>query len=210
VLAGTVLPRAALAQFGRQLPTLVMGRVVRDAQVDCIAVDDAYGAELVVEHLVELGHRDIVHVDGGGGAGAAPRRTGYRKTMTRLGLARHIEVLPGDFTEEAGASAARQLLKRATLPTAVFAADDLVALGVLDVLRSAGVAVPGEVSVVGFDDSTIARLRAISLTSVAQPVEKMSALGIENVVARLEDRATPFRTTVVAPHLVVRGTTSAR
>jgi DNA-binding LacI/PurR family transcriptional regulator len=209
ILAGTVMPRTVLAQFGRQLPTLIMGRVVRDAYVDCIAVDDARGAELVVEHLVGLGHRDIVHIDGGGGAGAAPRRRGYRKTMTQLGLAEHIDVVPGDFTEEAGASAARQLLDRDALPTAVFAADDLVALGVLDVLRGAGLTVPGDVSVVGFDDSSIARLQAIRLTSVSQPVQQMSSLAIEDVIARLKDRTARPKTTVVEPHLVVRGTTAA-
>jgi DNA-binding LacI/PurR family transcriptional regulator len=206
ILAGTVLPKAVLAEFGRQLPTLIMGRVVRDASVDCIAVDDVRGAELVVEHLVGLGHRDIVHVDGGDGAGAAPRRTGYRKTMTRFGLAAHIDVVPGEFTEEAGARAARLLLDRAVLPTAVFAADDLVALGVLDVFRGVGVAVPGDVSVVGFDDSSIARLQAIRLTSVSQPVEHMSVLAIEEVIARLADGDAAFKTTVVAPHLVVRCT----
>ncbi len=207
ILAGTVLPRTALAQIGSQLPTLIMGRVVRDGNVDCIAVDDVRGGQLVVEHLAALGHRHIVHVDGGAGAGAAPRRRGYRTTMTKLGLAEHIDVLPGDFTEEAGAHAARRLLDRDVLPTAVFAADDLVAVGVLDAFRSAGVAVPGDVSVVGFDDSSIARLQAIRLTSVAQPMDQMSALAIADVLARQRDPSAPYKTTVVAPELVVRGTT---
>ncbi|MCU1596015.1 MAG: putative LacI family transcriptional regulator [Frankiales bacterium] len=205
ILAGTVLPKAVLTRFGRQVPTLVMGRIVRDASVDCIAIDDARGAELVVEHLAGLGHSRILHVDGGGGAGAAPRRTGYRKTMTRLGLAEHIDVMAGDFTEQAGANAARQLLDRDVLPTAVFAADDLVALGVLDVFRGAGVAVPEDVSVVGFDDSTIARLQAISLTSVSQPVLHMSSLAIDAVLARLEDPTAGYRAVVVPPQLVIRG-----
>jgi DNA-binding LacI/PurR family transcriptional regulator len=209
VLGGTVLAPAALSRIGQQLPTLVIGRVVRDAHVDCIAVDDARGAALVVDHLVDLGHRDILHVDGGSGAGAAPRRAGYRKAMTRRGLAGHIEVVAGDFTEEAGARAARHLLDRDALPTAVFAADDLVAIGILDVLRTAGVAVPEQVSVVGFDDSSIARLQAISLTSVSQPVEHMSALAVEQVIARIEHRSAAYRTTVVAPQLVVRGTSAA-
>ena len=208
ILGGSVLPRAVLEEFGRQLPTMVVGRVVRAEHVDCIAVDDARGAALVVEHLAHLGHRSIVHVDGGSGAGAAPRRKGYRAAMTRLGLGEQIEVLPGDFTEQAGADAARRLLDRKALPTAVFAADDLVALGLLDGLRSAGVAVPGEVSVVGFDDSTIARLQAIALTSVSQPVEDMATLAIEGLSARLADRAMPRTVTVVPPELIVRQTTA--
>jgi len=208
LLLGSTLETPAIARLARQVPTMVIGRIPRDPAIDCIAIDDTRGSALVVEHLASLGHRSIVHIDGGTGAGSAPRRTGYRRAMTRLGLSQHIEVLPGDFSEEAGAKAAQQLLARKELPTAVFAADDLVALGVLEGLRAGGVTVPEEVSVVGFDDTTIARLQSIALTTVSQPIREMTTLAVEGMTTRIHTPDAPRIATVVEPHLVERRTTA--
>jgi DNA-binding LacI/PurR family transcriptional regulator len=208
VLLGSRLETSVVSRLARQVPTMLIGRIARDAAIDCIAIDDTRGSALVVEHLVALGHRSIVHIDGGTGAGAAPRRTGYRRAMSRLGLGQHIEVLPGEFSEEAGAKAARLLLDRKELPTAIFAADDMVALGVLEELRSGGVAVPEDVSVVGFDDTTIARLQTIALTTVSQPIKEMTALAVDGVTTRIRTPEAPRIATVVEPHLVERRTTA--
>ncbi len=104
--------------------------------VDVVRTDDEAGAVIAVNHLVELGHRSIAHVDGGRGPGAQERRQGYRKAMRAAGL--EPRILPGGLTEEFGAAAARSMVEGG-LPGAVFAFNDRCALGVLDVFLRAGI-----------------------------------------------------------------------
>jgi DNA-binding LacI/PurR family transcriptional regulator len=160
-----------------------------------------------VDHLVGLGHRAIAHIDGGRAPGAADRRRGYRTAMNRHGLGGHIRVLPGGLTEEDGATAARVLLAARPRPTAVMAFDRC-ATGVLDVFLRSGVAVPGDISVVGFDDTHLARLAHIDLTTVGQDITRLAGLAVGRAIARLEGEEPPGGERVVAPHLVVRGTTA--
>lgn len=203
ILVGSRLPDARIGRVAEQVPTVLLGRISTQP-VDCLALDDAFGAELVVEHLVGLGHRDVLHIDGGNEAGAAQRRVGFRRTMKRLGLGDSAEVVPGEFTEEAGVRTARAVLERPKRPTAIFAANDLVAVGALGELESAGVCVPQDLSIVGYDDTSIARLGRVALTSVAHPLVEMSRLAVEALAERISDPNGKRRTTLVAPRLVIR------
>ncbi|RBY83613.1 LacI family transcriptional regulator [Geodermatophilus sp. TF02-6] len=205
VLLGPSSPTAALADLATRLPVVVVARSVRSAAVDVVRTADDEGIRLAVDHLLGLGHRDVVHVDGGQAPGAAERRRGYREALRAGGLT--PRVVPGGLGEDDGAAAARALLVR-TLPTAVTVFNDRCALGVLDVLRRAGRGVPEEVSVVGYDDSRIARLSSVDLTSVAQDVEQLTALAVQRALDRLDGRPVGRRELVVPPHLVVRSSTA--
>jgi DNA-binding LacI/PurR family transcriptional regulator len=205
VLLGPQSPTAALADLATRLPVVVVARPVRSSAVDVVRTADDEGARLAVEHLLALGHRDVVHVDGGRAPGAAERRRGYQEALRAHGLDAHV--LPGGPTEEDGAAAARRLLS-GPLPGAVTVFNDRCALGLLDVLRRAGRTVPGDVSVVGYDDSRIARLSSVDLTSVAQDVEQLTTLAVGRALERLDGTPVRQRELVVPPRLVVRTTTA--
>jgi DNA-binding LacI/PurR family transcriptional regulator len=207
VLLGPVAPAAQLAALGRQLPVVVIGRRVAAVGVDVVRSADARGVGQAVAHLAGLGHREIVYVDGGKGPIAADRRRGYRTAMRRHGLAGQVRVIGGDPTEAAGTRAALALLDSGRLPSAVVAFNDHCALGLLDGLSRAGVAVPGRVSVVGYDDSSLSRLAHVHLTTVSQDARRQAEHAVAAAVERLEDGRTAAREVVLTPHLVVRGTT---
>src|SRR3954470_18442100 len=116
ILVSPRLPGPQLAALVGKLPCVVIGRRGGSA-LDCVMSGESVGAHLAVEHLVSLGHARIVHVDGGDGAGAAPRRAGYLKAMADNGLTG--QVIAGDFTEDAGLRAGDRLLRAESLPTAV-------------------------------------------------------------------------------------------
>jgi DNA-binding LacI/PurR family transcriptional regulator len=204
VLVSPRLPAGEITELAAHIPISVVGRVVRDASVDCVTNDDEYGASLAVSHLHELGHTRIVHIDGGNGAGANARRVGFEKAVTHFNM--RADIMEGDFTEAAGSAAARKLVKRKLLPTAVFAANDLVAVGAIDVLGQAGHCVPGDVSVMGYDNTAIARMTHLSLTSIEQPTHDMGRIAVELLKERIGGR-TEQRIEQVEPTLIVRKTT---
>ena len=199
VLLSPTVPPAALAGLGARVPLVVVGRQVEPDGFDVVRVDDAHGVAAAVGHLRELGHRRIVHVDGGAEPTAVPRRAGFRSAAGP-----DARIIPGGYDEAAGAAAARALLD--DLPTAVVAANDRAAIGLLDVFLREGVRVPGDVSVVGYDDSALARLAHIDLTTVSQESAEQAHRAVAAAVARLDGDAAPSET-VLTPRLVVRGTT---
>ncbi|GAA1620495.1 LacI family DNA-binding transcriptional regulator [Actinoplanes couchii] len=204
VLFGGELRGSELASIAARLPVIAMMRGVRRKDVDVVHNDDALGSHQAVDHLVALGHRRITHIDGGSVHGTAERRAGYQEAMRRHGLDQHIRVISGGAGEEDGARAAERLL--ADPPTAVTVFNDLSATGLLDVLHRNGLRVPGDVSVVGYDDTSLSRLAHIDLTTVAQDVEAMATRAVQRAVERIEGTPTGPRSVIIPPRLVVRGT----
>jgi DNA-binding LacI/PurR family transcriptional regulator len=207
ILLGPHTPTSELATLAARLPVVVVARAVRHRTVDVVRTADDDGLHQAVEHLVSLGHRRIAHIDGGTAPGASDRRRGYRNAMSRHGL--ESQILPGGLTEHEGATAAGALLDLHPGPTAVAVFNDRCATGVLDVLYRARVDVPGDISVVGYDDSSLARLAHIDLTTVAQDVEALATLTVARAADRLEGTSVRPREQIVPPNLVVRGTTAA-
>ena len=208
ILVGAVVREPGLSVLGERLPVVVLGQRARSTAVDVVRMADAKGMRLAVDHLVGLGHREIVHVDGGRGPGSADRRNGYREAMRRHGLADRIRIVAGGQSEEDGADAARELTDSGPPPSAVLTYNDRAAVGLLDVFVRAGIAVPDDTSVVGYDDSQVARLPYLRLTTVSQDAARMAQLAVERAVARLQHEDVAQREVVLTPHLAVRGTTA--
>lgn len=207
VLMGPELRERDIDVFAGTVATVVVGRQVRSAAVDVIANDDRKGAMEAVQHLYDLGHRDIAHLDGAAvpGGGNA-RRRGYVDAMRRLGLERNVRLAGGGFTHRHGADGVDQLVQHRP-PTAIFAANDLVALGAMERLGELGLAIPDDVSVVGYDNTSIAAQRRVGLTSVDQPREEIGELAAALLAERFGGRTTLSRH-VLAPKLVERDTTA--
>ncbi|MEU4393571.1 LacI family DNA-binding transcriptional regulator [Kribbella sp. NPDC023855] len=205
VLLGPQLAHSALTVLADSHPVIVVGRKVRAAGVDVVRTDDTAGSRLAVEHLLSLGHSRILHIDGAKFPGAAERRTGYRAAMRKAGLTPLVET--GGRTEADGADAAKNFLNDSPPVTAVTIFNDRAATGFLDTIRQSSVEVPGDLSVVGYDNTTIAGLSHIGLTTIAQNTTALAELTTQRAIARLTTNSTPTEE-VVTPHLVSRATTA--
>jgi DNA-binding LacI/PurR family transcriptional regulator len=208
VLAGSRMPDEAIAAAARLIPIAAVGSDLRLSGVDVVVDDDHKGAVLAVEHLVGLGHRYIALIDGGKGAGAAERRAGYRSAMAAASLGAHVRIEPGDFTESGGYEGARRLLNSRRRPTAIFASNDQSAVGALNAVIEAGLNVPEDVSLMGYDNTALAALRHISLTTIHQPRNQIGEMAMRAVVRRIERPGLAARRHVLAPKLIVRSTTA--
>jgi DNA-binding LacI/PurR family transcriptional regulator len=197
--------RSWLAEVASRLPVVVVARGVEHPDIGVVRTAEAKGIGLAVDHLVELGHAHIVHIDGGDATAADQRRRGYRSAMKRHGLSEMI--IHGGLTERNGAQAMAEILAFQDLPTAVLAYNDRCATGVLETLHRAGVKVPDQISVVGFDDTHVAGFNHIDLTTVRQDAPIMAQLAVQRVINQVElDQGHGGGLDIIPPALVVRGT----
>lgn len=181
-----------------------------DAKPRIVISNDKHGAELMTEYLISLGHRNIGFITGpASNLSAQEKLEGFRETMRKHGLpVRKGTVADGDNTFNSGVEAGQILLQRKNRPTAIFASNDDMALGVMKTAALLGISVPEELSVAGFDDSTIATVVWPDLTTVRQPVEHIGEVAASKLLAQLtNDEAHADRTVEVEPELVVRNST---
>jgi DNA-binding LacI/PurR family transcriptional regulator len=166
--------------------------------------DDWLGATLAVEHLLSLGHERIAHIHAGSAPSAQARRRAYETAMRRAGMAEQIRVVEGAFTDAGGVYGTRALLELQPRPTAIFAPDDLAAVGALREVQDQRLRVPDDVSVVGYDNIPWSGLRQINLTTVNQPRFEMGTAAVGLLLERVGRNRTTSRRIVRAPSLIVR------
>jgi DNA-binding LacI/PurR family transcriptional regulator len=205
VLTGPAIEEQVVRKVARETPLVVATRDSRSRFFDSVVADDVAGARLAVEHLISLGHRRISHLTGGEGAGAANRRSGYEKVMTEHGL--RPVVVRGDYTEQTALEVAGELFDGKVMPTAVFAPNDFAAIGLLQALDDRGLRVPEDVSVVGYDDTWLAGLARIGLTTIHQDPRGIGATAVSLLLERIDGERTSARHVVLKPELTIRSTT---
>ncbi|TCO42546.1 LacI family transcriptional regulator [Kribbella antiqua] len=215
VLVAPISSRSRLEHIARSVPTVVVGRHGHSDAYDTVSDDDLTGAALVVGHLVSLGHRRIAHIEHAetdpdrlAEMPNAIRAEGYKRAMQAHGLGDEIDIVSTTYTQEGGYAGAQQLLARSQRPTAIFAGADVVALGVLEAVAEAGVSVPGDLSVAGYDNTTVAALGPVSLTSVDQAGHHIGAETARLLLDRIRDRERPSAQVRLSPTLVTRRTTA--
>ena len=207
---GLVLPPDRITRFVREgLPIVCLDRDIDSTLVPLVQVDNRLGARLATEHLLELGHERIGHIAGPPDLGISDERIeGYRDALRAAGIAVDPELIAvGSFTEEGGYEAARVLSDKWDL-TALFAANDLSAIGALSALVQSGRRVPEEVSVVGFDDLRLSRFTNPPLTTVHQPAGEIARHAAELLLELASGRPVERMLYFLEPGLVVRSSTA--
>lgn len=196
-----------IERIAEAVPVVFGGRPAVTRESDIIVdVDNVAAARAATEHLIALGRRRIATITGTMTmAVSADRRDGFLAALADAGL-QSVGEIDGDFSEHGGAEAARLLLQRDEQPDAIFVASDLMARGALGVLRAAGLRVPDDVAIVGFDDSRVAD--STDLTSVRQPMFAQGEMLADMVVDLLAGRR-PEALTILPTELVVRGSAPA-
>ncbi|MGD0605381.1 MAG: LacI family DNA-binding transcriptional regulator [Streptosporangiaceae bacterium] len=208
VLAGSIPLSPAIIDVTSKIPTVAVGGRGLDLdlpRVDVLANDNHLGGTLAVRHLIEYGHTRVAHISGLPSVAGRLRMQAYRDTMHAAGLGGNVLIEAGDMSEEGGYRATIQLMHRPDRPTAIFAANDLTCVGALSAATALGVRVPQELSLVGFDNSVYARLRALWLTSVDGTAYAMGQQAARTLLERIEHPDAPSRTQLMPPRLEVRG-----
>ena len=179
--------------------------------IESIAVDNERGGYDATCHLIELGYERIAHITADPEPPpATQRREGYERALREAErtvdetLIAASDALPFAFAEEGGYQAMQDLLRRGPRPDAVFAASDMQALGALDAVQEAGLSVPSDIAIVGFDDTDLSRFAG--LTTLRQPAEAMGKRATEALIRHIEHPNQPVSSTVLAPQLVIRST----
>jgi DNA-binding LacI/PurR family transcriptional regulator len=206
---GLVLPPARLTRFVEDgFPIVCLDRDIDVPALPLVQVDNRLGARRATEHLLALGHTRVAHV-----AGAELHRlrhsqerlAGYRDALDAAGIeADDRLVAAGDYTEDGGHAAARALLDAGVEFTAMFAANDLSAIGAVSAITETGRRVPDDISVVGFDDIHIAAFTVPALTTIHQPAAEIAQRATELLIGLIQGEDVDERRHVLEPRLVVR------
>ena len=189
-----------------EIPFVLIDRSVPDARADLIRCDTEQGAFNLTRHLIELGHERIVAITGPREVSTSQdRASGYERAMKESGLADFVQVCYGSFTQDSGYELTSQILSLHPRPTAFFGGNNFISIGILKALRDAGLGVPGDMSVVGFDDLPASLIVDPFLTVAAQPAYQMGCQATELLLKRIAGQLPEASQEIILPtEMIVR------
>ena len=195
-----------LAEKG--VPLVLTEREIPEQNIPCVVIDNVKGGLLATEHLIRQGCRSVAYIAGPSDSIISTQREqGYRQALEAHGLEYSRDlIVQGDYQLEAGYSAMRELLKRIKPPAGVFTFNDNIAFGAMRAIREAGLSVPGDIAMVGYDDIPMAEYTEPSLTTVRQPVEQMYTEGVQMLLEILDGKEPneQCKKVVLEPTLAIR------
>jgi len=192
--------------FSASIPSVVINHYVDDLPVSCIAIDNVGGAESAVDYLVGLGHKKIAHISGDVITQAAAQRLeGYKRSLKKNNIVINEDyIFKTDYSRGQARLAAEKLLNMPDPATSVFVASDSMALEVMAVAKESGKDLPGDLSIVGFDDNPSGLYGPVALTTVRQPLIRMAEESIKELVSLISDKKGKIKKIVLPTELVIR------
>jgi LacI family transcriptional regulator len=186
---------------------VALDRNYPDVEMDVVTTDNLQGGKLATQHLIDQGHKTIGCITGPSKVNlSALRVTGYVQTIENAGLPVEEKlIIAGDFHPESGQNAATRMLTMAKRPTAIFACNDMMAIGVLRAAGELGLHVPQDLAVVGYDDIDLASYTIPTLTTIQQPKKEMGMTALKYLLSRLQEGRTTPQKTLLSVSLIVRG-----
>jgi len=201
------LPSQIIKEVEKSLAsaTIVIVDTEPNKKFDAVNIENYTGGKLATEHLIQLGHKNIVHITGPvDGYEGQQRRRGYEETMSQSKL--KTEVIEGDWSIETGYAIGKQIASRKVLPTAIFTSNDHQALGVLKALHEKKIRVPQDISIIGFDNIPEAAYFVPALTTIHQDFDELGKLAIDRMLIQLKEPSQREALTI-PPKLVIREST---
>lgn len=207
ILVSAGIHNDALALLAtNNIPFVLVDREVSGSIIDSVLVNNEEGGCQATEYLIELGHTRIGCIAGPSLINpSAARVQGYRKALSKYNLVQDDSlIVAGDFRAQSGFEATKELLDLDEPPTAIFACNDMMAVGVLHAIDEVGLSVPGDISIVGFDDIPLASFTPPPLTTISQPSQEMGLRAARMVIERIEDANLPPRSETLSTTLITR------
>ncbi len=195
---------------GLPIPMVLLDREIDEVNCDLVETAHLQGGLMATEHLIGLGHRRIACLAGPANLNSSAQRIeGWRSALAKAGLAASPELLwHSDFTSQGGFNTMQAILASPLAPTAVFVCNDLMSIGALSAAHQAGIQIPQQMSLIGFDDIELAQFASPALTTIAQPKQRIGIAAVDMVLERIQGGRIQARQVILLPELIVRNSTT--